>query len=325
MGTLSLCWAWIGSSARSRRPATRSYMLAHPMPAVCIGINFPIGRFFQPMITSGALGRAHDRKGIRPVNHQRTLDRATAGLCALALVLGIVAVRARLPASTANHRRTASSTGSSIPSYTTIDPQVFFRIASTGERMGPTDAAVTIVVFSSYGCGYCREFEPVLARLRARFPDHVAVVMKHYMPEADRRLLAADLAAECALDQGKFAAYHHAYFRFGSISAARDAWRAVGDSAGIPDRGRFDACVRGRAYTSRIIRDTDEGAMIGVTATPTSFVNGIPVVGAAPYESLESLVAFELDRRVHTAPPNHIGGSFSLQRPILKPGKAAPR
>ena len=48
-------------------------------------------------------------------------------------------------------------------------------------------------------------------------------------------------------------------------------------------------------------RDTGEGQELGVTGTPTSFINGLRVVGEVSFERLDSLVAWQLRRDRPTA------------------------
>jgi hypothetical protein len=226
---------------------------------------------------------------------KRALDWGTVLLCVAATVISLIAFRTRTAhssrASTLGHASDISERASH-----PIDPEAFAAMESTGDRIGPTNAAVTIVVFSSYACGYCAKFDSVLSQLRARYPDHVAVVIKHYLPSVVSGLLAVDLGAVCAGDQGKFEPYHHAAFAHRSPLVGRDSWRSIGDTVGIPDTLRFVSCVRSRRYATRITRDSDDGVRAGVTGTPTSFVNGVPVVGAVPLEVLDSLIAFQLDR-----------------------------
>jgi protein-disulfide isomerase len=225
---------------------------------------------------------------------KRTLDVFTLGLCAVAVILGILAARRLLPVSRV--KAGAARTLSESPPVASIDGELFYKLASSGNRLGPSDAPVAIVVFANYGCGYCAKFEASLRALRQRFPQQVAVVVKHYAPAADRRTMGMELAAECAADQDRFAAFDHAAFVLGPSLLAREQWLAVGDSIGIPNAARYAACVRMRRYLERVRENTAVAERLGVTGTPTSFINGIRIVGAVSVETLDTLVAYQLDR-----------------------------
>jgi predicted DsbA family dithiol-disulfide isomerase len=69
-----------------------------------------------------------------------------------------------------------------------------------GHRIGPDDAAVTIVVWSDFLCPYCAAEAPVLDRLRREHPQDVRVIYRHYpLPMHP----GADLAAEAAVEAGR--------------------------------------------------------------------------------------------------------------------------
>jgi protein-disulfide isomerase len=177
-----------------------------------------------------------------------------------------------------------------------LRPAVFAEVAAKGRRLGPEDAPVVIVVYSAYACGHCAEFESTLVRLRRQYPDHLAVVMKHFVPTAVRTDIEAHEAAECAGEQGKFDEFNQVYFRIGQTRIAREPWREIGDSIGIANRTDFATCVRSGQFSKLIGSDTEEGVRLGVAGTPTSFVNGTRVVGTVSFEALERFVAEQLGR-----------------------------
>lgn len=225
---------------------------------------------------------------------RRAITFGTRLLYGVAIVLAIMAVRDRLLG------RSVSTLLLPTPALQqSIGAESFSTLAVAGQRLGPSDAAVTVVVFSNYLCGHCAEFESTLARLRERYPDHVAVVMKHFVPSRDRNQVAIQAAAECAADQGRFAQYNHAFFRLGQQIVAREPWRQIGDSIDIPDRGRFAACVRSHKYDLRVARDTRQGTDLGIDGTPTSFINGQRAIGTLSFDALDHFVATELGRVTH--------------------------
>lgn len=66
--------------------------------------------------------------------------------------------------------------------------------------------------------------------------------------------------------------------------------------AGIRDLDSLWFCVRSRSGEQRLLDQWRHGTSIGVSATPTLFINGVPVVGAAPEAVLDSMVASHLRR-----------------------------
>lgn len=53
------------------------------------------------------------------------------------------------------------------------------------------------------------------------------------------------------------------------------------------DTATFGGCLDSRATRSQVTADAAEGSARGVTGTPTFFIDGYPLVGAAPYETFQ--------------------------------------
>lgn len=60
------------------------------------------------------------------------------------------------------------------------------------------------------------------------------------------------------------------------------------------DLDQFDDCVAERKYKDKVENNFQEGARLGVTGTPGSFVNGQFIPGAIPYAQLKSGIDSEL-------------------------------
>lgn len=180
-----------------------------------------------------------------------------------------------------------------------ISPPEFWGLVTSGQRLGPQDAAVNIVVFSDYGCGFCVQMNETLGHLLERYPQHVSVVVKHLAEVSFRPRFNVPLGALCAGEQNRFHEYHDASFESGRRIEYTTGWRDIANTAGIPDLEEFESCVRSRRLVSKIEQDTTDAARLGVRVAPTLFINGERVIGTAPLEVLDSIVASNfVDRRV---------------------------
>jgi protein-disulfide isomerase len=165
------------------------------------------------------------------------------------------------------------------------------RYLEPGTRMGPATAAVTVIEFSDFQCEYCKQHAEHLDNLRRRYPNDLAIVVRHF-PITDRHPHAynAALSAECAGEQGRFAAYRSTLFRNqGAIGRTR--WIDFAREAAVPDTTQFKRCMTDKRYAKRIQRDLRAGRDLGVPATPTSLINGMKVLGAADEQRLAQMVA----------------------------------
>ena len=151
------------------------------------------------------------------------------------------------------------------------------RVAGRGHRIGPLDAAVTIVEFSDFECPACRRFATeTFPALQQRFPGQVSLLYRHYPLRSHLAALPAARAAECAAAQGRFEAFHDVLFAQGdSLRALAFGWLAK--EAGVADLPSFDRCAKSTARVPAIEMDLAEVRRIGGQGTPTLVVNGMLV------------------------------------------------
>jgi protein-disulfide isomerase len=164
----------------------------------------------------------------------------------------------------------------------------FDELASEGYRIGPSRAAVTIVVFSSYGCGWSHTLHERLLDLLTRHSD-VALVVRHLVDPSSSVVQLA-VGAGCATEQRAFAAYHSEAFRNSRVAEYWNGAAIVADSARIPDLAAFGDCVsRGSSLAAAAV-DWEAAQRLGVSSTPTMFVNGIRIVGTPPASFLDDMI-----------------------------------
>ncbi|MFL6600747.1 MAG: DsbA family protein [Steroidobacteraceae bacterium] len=147
--------------------------------------------------------------------------------------------------------------------------------------LGPQDAPIKLVVFSDYLCPYCRALSHTLDELLERYPKDVRVIYRHFPihPQADR--LAQ--AAQCAQEQGQFAAFHRALFERSSISL--EELRPLAEQVGL-DRAAFSSCLDSDRFRARVEQDLGEGTRLVINGTPTVFLNGERLEGNQSLEAL---------------------------------------
>jgi protein-disulfide isomerase len=163
-------------------------------------------------------------------------------------------------------------------------------LAEEGTRMGPADAPVQIVEFSDFQCPFCAVVQETLATVRARHPERVAVVYRHFPLDAIHpHARTAGAAAECAGEQGRFEPYHDLLFAR-QDSIGRTPWDRFAEEAGVPDLDAFRRCVDEGRHAERVDRDARVAAELELEATPTLIVNGAIFTGAPSEAELERLV-----------------------------------
>jgi protein-disulfide isomerase len=154
--------------------------------------------------------------------------------------------------------------------------------------MGPADALVTIIEFSDFQCPYCRRVQPALKKLMKEYEGRVKLVFRDFPlrrihPQAQK---AAE-AAQCAADQNQFWPYHDKLFATSSL-LPHDL-KNYAKELGL-DTEQFNTCLDSDKYAQEVEKDLQDGENAGVSATPSFFVNGQPLSGAASYERFQELV-----------------------------------
>ena len=120
----------------------------------------------------------------------------------------------------------------------------------------------------------------------------VNLVYKHSAFLGQESVWAAQ-AAECAADQGKFWEYHDLLFdkqngeNVGTFT--KENLVSYAKELGL-DMAKFEPCVKNDETLQRVVTDTNEGRQVGVTGTPTFYINGKPLVGAQPAEAFQAQI-----------------------------------
>jgi len=160
---------------------------------------------------------------------------------------------------------------------------------------GPMDAKVTVVEFLDPECESCRAMYPLVKHLLGQYEGKVRLVIR-YMPLHPNSLMAAS-ALEAAGAQGRYWEMLESLFtnqpQWGSHHAPKP--ELIPDYAqqlGL-DMGAFRSLLNSAAHKTIVETDRTDGQSLGVTGTPTFFVNGRQLERLG-YESLKALIDEEL-------------------------------
>jgi len=170
------------------------------------------------------------------------------------------------------------------------------RYEVSGERgfaRGPKDAPVTIVEFSDFQCPFCKTATATIKQVLDKYPGKVRLVFRDYPlaslhPQAPK----AHEAARCAGDQAKFWEYHDVLFERSPKIAPQDLKQYAQELK--LNATAFDQCLDSGKYTAEVDKDFQEGVGLGLTGTPSFFINGKQIVGAQPLAAFQRVVDGEL-------------------------------
>jgi len=156
-----------------------------------------------------------------------------------------------------------------------------------GLSLGEASAPATIDVFEDFQCPACKSFsettepliiENLVSTGKARYVFHnYPFIDDNTNPLGGGESDQAASAAMCANEQGKFWEMHSILYanwngeNQGNLSDRR--LQAMAESLGL-DMNAFNACFNANKYESEIQADFNKGKEMGVSGTPSVFVNG---------------------------------------------------
>ena len=174
-------------------------------------------------------------------------------------------------------------------------PRTAVTISADDPSQGKADAAVTVVEFSDFQCPFCLRVMPTLKELRTKYGDRMRLVWKDFpLTQIHPQAFIAAQAGNCAREQGKFWEYHDKLFANQSALQAESLKKYAAD-AGL-DTAKFNQCLDSSKYEARVQDALSTGSHLGISSTPTVYVNGRMINGAQPIEVFQAVIDEELAR-----------------------------
>ncbi|MCA9938770.1 MAG: DsbA family protein [Anaerolineales bacterium] len=169
--------------------------------------------------------------------------------------------------------------------------------------IGNPDAPVTIVEFTDFQCPFCsRHHAQTFPSLLESYINtgQVYYVIKDFpLTSIHPQAFLASQAAWCASEQSASVEMIGLLFskqgEWGNENAANLFTNYAG-TLGL-DTASFNQCLQSGQYDDAINRNLREGASLGITGTPTFFINGNMLVGAQPLDVFNQAIEQSLAGR----------------------------
>jgi protein-disulfide isomerase len=144
-------------------------------------------------------------------------------------------------------------------------------VGKSGIR-GDKNAPLTITEFSDFQCPYCARLQPTLEKVLKAYPKEVRLVYKHYPLSFHKQAQNAAKATEAAGEQGKYWEMHDIIFEnFNKLT--EESFKGFAEKLGL-DVNRFTSDYGSNKYDLQIQQDMTLARSVGVSGTPTLFLNG---------------------------------------------------
>jgi protein-disulfide isomerase len=160
---------------------------------------------------------------------------------------------------------------------------------------GPARAPVTMVKFEDFHCPFCKKVQPTMAQVLSKYGKKIRLVHRDFPIDSIHSAARnAHEAARCANEQGKFWQYHDVLYANAPKADAAEL-KSYAKEVGL-DVTAFERCVASGKFRDVVQKDVDEGTRLGVTGTPTFFINGRLLSGAEPFERFATIIDEEISR-----------------------------
>jgi protein-disulfide isomerase len=214
------------------------------------------------------------------------------------------------------------------PSVAWSDSDASVPVSSADPALGARDALVTLVVFSDFQCPFCSRLDPTLAKLRQEYgAGDLRIVWKdnplpfhvNAKPAAEAARGVFELAGNDA-----FWSFHDKAFE-GQAALSRDNFLKWASEAGVRDVAAFSDGLDSHRWATKVGAAMELAKSVGANGTPDSFINGVEVSGAQPYEKFQSVVEQELTKAkakvAAGTPRDHVYATLSQENKKLAPAR----
>ncbi len=154
--------------------------------------------------------------------------------------------------------------------------------------MGNKDAAITIVEFFDYNCGYCKRALADINKLIEQ-NTNIRVILKDYPILNDNSYELAKLSVASGF-QGKYLEYHTELFNNqGRVSY--DIAINIAEDIGI-DVMKLEQDFKSQEVNDIIANNKVLGYSLAVSGTPSYFISDVNIRGAVGFETLQEVIDY---------------------------------
>jgi protein-disulfide isomerase len=154
-------------------------------------------------------------------------------------------------------------------------------------------ATVTLVEFGDYECPACGTYNPIVKQALTDFAGKIVYVFRNYpLPQHANAQISSD-AVEAAGLQGKFWQMHDKVYDtqndWANLSDPTSVFVGYAKDLGL-DTNQFTKDLSSSAIKNKVQNDTNDGNTIGITETPTFYLNGQKMTLTGTYNQFKSLI-----------------------------------
>ncbi|MCC9599007.1 Ig-like domain-containing protein [Stieleria sp. JC731] len=197
------------------------------------------------------------------------------------------------------------------------------RLLPDDHYTGEGDAAALLIEYFDLSCPHCADIHAVLKQLQTSFSSDLLVVRRHLVLENNGTPIfpnseAAAIAAEAAGRQGKFDGM------VDLLLTNQDDWRSAASPATLfnsyaqqlqLDMNQFATDQQDQAIVDRIDRDRASAADLGLSSTPSFFLNGSAISNPETLSAFTTVIQTEVDSSDRVFALDRLTGDIKVADP----------
>ncbi len=181
-------------------------------------------------------------------------------------------------------------------SSTKVDSKLLIRADSN--KLSTPSASVTLVEFSDFQCPACGAYYPVVTQVVKDFKDNLTFVYRNFpLTDLHPNAMLAAQAAEAAGLQGKYWEMHDLLFSkqsdWSASASVRDIFAGYATTLGM-NADQFKKDIDSDTVKKKIAQDISDGNTLGITGTPTFYLDGVKLDNPATLADFEALIKAEI-------------------------------
>ena len=188
----------------------------------------------------------------------------------------------------------SSSSDSNSSTPVSQENQKLLEVVSDDYIKGNKDASVTIVEYLDFECEACGAYYPLVKQLAEEFKNDVRFVNRYFPLPGHKNGLPAALAVEAAGKQGKYWEMHNILFDNQKTWGEKQSpdpsiFEGYAKQIGL-NMEQFKKDVGSNEVKERVNRDKNSGTKLGVSGTPTFFLNGEKIPNPKTPEDFKTFI-----------------------------------
>lgn len=152
--------------------------------------------------------------------------------------------------------------------------------------LGTSTPKVTIVYFADFACPICKGAFTNIEKLSIEYKNDIKIIFRDFLIHEESLDLA--MAARCAGEQGLFWPMYDKLFQYQGVKTADELLSLAKKISA--DTDRFNSCFSSKKYIGQIQKNQTDGETLGISGTPTWFINGQEIAGDIPYNDLKKII-----------------------------------